>query len=115
MISFNAAEYRQKALLGGSSLQTAIDYLEFAIRRAPIEQAIELKRLRHPYQVGRLEGQALMAAGFDMEKESMYSGYKDWLILMYHAMSDCVDRYWPELRGQYGGVEDFPIIVSSAA
>ena len=115
MINFNEQEYRQRVLSGNPTEYSAgTDSLEFAISRAPIDQAIKLKRLRTPTTIGRLEGKALRNAGFDMDKQSMYEGYYDWMVLVWHAMHKCVEKYWPELKGRYSDIEQFPVDGSAA-
>ena len=110
MINFNEQEYRSQ-VLGDDPNQraAAVDSLELAISRAPIEQAIKLKRLRTPTTIGRLESKALRDAGFDMEKQSIHEGYYDWMVLVWHAMHKCVENHWPELNGRYSDIEQFPI------
>jgi hypothetical protein len=102
MLNFDKNQYL-KRIQNQSTYQVAVDSLEFAIIRAPIEQAIQLKRLRHPVQVCNLELKNLKKSGFDMDKTVLVNGKPEYeaLLLAFHARADHARKYWPELAHKF--------------
>lgn len=88
--------------------QIAIDSLEFAIQRAPIEQAIQLKKLRTPAMVARLELKRLRASGFDMDAKNIDGKEFDCLLLACHARWEHAKKHWPHLA-EYYSMTDYPL------
>jgi hypothetical protein len=74
--------------------------LEFAIKRAPVEQAIELKKLRTPGTVTRLELEALKAAGFPEDRLTP-DGEPEILVKAYKAGAEHARKHWPQLASYY--------------
>lgn len=99
-MNFNVLDYKQK-LKEPHTRIAAEDSLEFAIKRAPIEVALELKKLRTPEVVLLLEYQNLRRSGFDMESKRINGVDYDCDLLAFHARWDHAKKYWPELAEKY--------------
>jgi hypothetical protein len=98
-MSFNVDDYKRS--LKNPALRLAAEQgLEFAIQRAPIEQAIELKKLRTPGRVVLLELKALKAAGFPEDKLTP-DGEPEILVKAYKAGSEHAKKHWPQLANYY--------------
>lgn len=98
-MTFNEKDYKAK-LRDPATRYYAEDSLEFAIKRAPIEQAIELKKLRTPGMVTRLELISLKKAGFPEDRLTP-DGQFEILVLAYKAGSDHAKKHWPHLADYY--------------
>lgn len=98
-MNFDVTDYKQK-LKNPATRHYAEDALEFAIKRAPIEQAIELKKLRTPGRVIFLELKALKAAGFP-EDTLTPDGESEILVKAYKAGAEHAKKYWPQLADYY--------------
>lgn len=106
-MNFDIDNYKQK-LKNPAMRSVAQESLEFAIKRAPIEQAIELKKLRTPGVIARLELKRLRAAGFDMDAKNIDGVEYDCLLLACHARWDHAKKHWPHLADYYS-MSDHPI------
>ena len=95
MINFDEHEYRRD-LEDPKRRYAAKLRLEAAISSAPIEQAIDLRKLRTPETVGLLEIVRLRKSGFDMEKK--IDGIEESLILAFKARDEHARKYWPNWR-----------------
>lgn len=98
-MKFDADDYKQK-LKNKATRFYAEQSLEFAIKRAPVEQVIELKKLRTPGAVTRLELEALKAAGFP-EDTLTPDGEPEILVKAYKAGADHARKHWPQLASYY--------------
>jgi hypothetical protein len=87
--------------------------LETAIASSPIEQAIELKQLRMPEVVFRLELDGLNKAGFDMDKQRYFGEHYEYecLILAFHARWSWAKKNHPTLAVRYD-MSDYPLEVA---
>lgn len=86
----------------------AEDSLEFAIRRASITDAIDLKKLRTPGRVVYLELQNLRKAGFD-ENEKTPDGECRLLVMAYKAGADHAKKYWSENIAKYYNMDNYAL------
>lgn len=94
-MNFNEADYKEK-LRNPKTRHYAEESLEFAIKRAPVEQAIELKKLRTPGRVTQLELDQLKKAGFPRDKLTP-DGEFEILVLAYKAGFEHCKKHWPHL------------------
>ena len=102
-MQFNKEQYIKDLNSGITQYCAAVRNLESVILSAPIEQAIELKNLRTPGRILRLEIDALRAAGFDMDKKSMYGSIEEYdcIVLAYTAAENHCKKFWPHLLPKY--------------
>lgn len=95
MIKFDKQQYLED-LDNPAKRYEAKKRLESAIKTAPIEQAIELKKLRTPETVCLLEIVRLRNSGFDMDKKT--NGIEDCLTLAFNARDQHAKKYWPNWK-----------------
>ena len=99
-MNFDEKLYRER-LRNPNQRLIAQESLEFAIKRAPVEQAIELKKLRTPGYIFSLELKALDAAGFDMNAKNINGQEYDCLLLAAHARWEHAKKHWPHMADYY--------------
>lgn len=98
-MKFDIDDYKAK-LRNPKTRHYAEESLEFAIKRAPIEQAIELKKLRTPGVVTKLELLQLKEAGFPEDKLTP-DGEFEILVKAYKAGWEHAKKHWPHLADYY--------------